>query len=141
MGVKLEVIYQGGLRCSAVHGPSGAALLTDAPLDNHGKGESFSPTDLVAAGLATCMLTIIGIFAERHALDLRGMRVAVTKEMAATPIRRIARLACEIEVPLPNDSPHREAIERAALMCPVHQSLHPDIDKPIVFRWDCKPQS
>lgn len=133
--VKIEVEYQGALRCAARHTPSGTQLITDAPVDNHGKGESFSPTDLVATALATCMATIMGIFAERHEIDLRGMKLSVTKDMVATPVRRIARLAVDIWVPCPSNHPLREALERAALTCPVHHSLHPDVDKPVVFHW------
>src|SRR5476649_1090449 len=113
--VQIEIEYTGGLRCSAQHGPSQNRLLTDAPVDNHGKGESFSPTDLVATALGTCMETVMGIFAERHAIDLRGLKVTVLKDMIQAPVRRIARLASEIVVPLPASHPHREALERAAL--------------------------
>lgn len=133
--VRIDVTYQGGLRCESRHAPSDRTLLTDAPVDNHGRGESFSPTDLVATALGTCMVTIMGIFAERHGIDLRGTTVSVEKEMAAQPVRRIARLTCEIAVPLAADHPQREALERAALTCPVHQSLHPDVEKPVQFRW------
>ncbi len=135
MSVQIEIAYQGELRCAATHGPSKTQLFTDAPVDNHGKGESFSPTDLVATALGTCMLTIMGIFAERHGIDLRGTKVRVIKEMAATPIRRIARLDAEITLPLPANHPQREALERAALTCPVHQSLHPEVQKPVRFIW------
>jgi putative redox protein len=133
--VRIEVEYQGSLRCQALHAPSGTVLLTDAPVDNHGKGESFSPTDLVATALATCMATIMGIFAQRHEIDLQGMKLTVTKEMTTTAPRRIARLAVDIWPPCPADHPHRDALERAALACPVHQSLHPEVDKPVIFHW------
>ena len=109
--------------------------MTDAPVDNHGKGESFSPTDLVATALGTCMLTVMGIFAQRHALDLTGMSVTVQKEMTATLPRKIARLACEIRMPLEETHPLREALERTALTCPVHQSLHPEVEKPVLLVW------
>ena len=132
--VHIEIAYRGELRCSATHGPSRTELITDAPVDNHGKGESFSPTDLVATALGTCMLTIMGIYAERHGIDLRGVKVTVTKEMTPPP-RRIARLACVMELPLPSTHPHRDALERAALTCPVHASLNPDVEKPVEFRW------
>jgi uncharacterized OsmC-like protein len=135
MSVQIDITYEGSLRCSALHAPSKNRLLTDAPVDNHGKGESFSPTDLVATALGTCMLTIMGIFAERHAIDLRGTTVRVLKEMTATPVRRISRLETEIRVPLPENHPQREALERAALTCPVHQSLHPEVQKPVHFVW------
>jgi uncharacterized OsmC-like protein len=133
--VKISIRYEGGLRCEAVHGPSGQKLFTDAPVDNHGKGESFSPTDLVATALGSCMATIMGIVAERHQLDLADMKIEVTKEMSKDTPRRIARLATVIDVPLPADHPDREILERAALTCPVHQSLHPEIEKPLEFRW------
>ncbi len=133
--VHISIEYQGELRCSATHGPSQTQILTDAPLDNHGKGQSFSPTDLVATALGTCMLTVMGIFAQRHGIDLRGTQVSVAKEMASAPVRRIARLSTEIRVPLPADHPQREALERAALTCPVHQSLHPDVEKPVAIIW------
>lgn len=138
MSVRIEAAYQGDLRCQATHGPSGAVLLTDAPVDNQGKGESFSPTDLVATAMATCMMTIMGIFARRHEIDLRGTTVSVDKEMTQVPVRKISRLTCEIRVPLPEDHPHREALERAALTCPVHQSLAPDVEKPVRFVWGAK---
>ncbi len=133
--VKVSIRYEGGLRCAAVHGPSGTAINTDAPVDNHGRGESFSPTDLVAAGLGTCMATVMGIVAERHGIDLRGMRVEVTKEMSADTPRRIARLATTIRMPVAADHPQRALLENAALICPVHQSLHPDVQKPVDFHW------
>jgi uncharacterized OsmC-like protein len=133
--VKISIRYEGGLRCEAVHGPSGQQLFTDAPVDNHGKGESFSPTDLVATALGSCMATIMGIVAERHKLDLTGMKIEVTKEMSQDTPRRIARLTTVIDVPLPPDHPDRELLERAALTCPVHQSLHPEIEKPLELRW------
>jgi putative redox protein len=81
------------------------------------------------------MLTIMGIFAQRHAIDLRGTRVTVQKEMTNVPVRRIARLTTEIHLPVGDDHPHREALERAALTCPVHQSIHPDVEKPVRFVW------
>ncbi len=134
MSVQIDIAYEGELRCRATHGPSGTVLVTDAPVDNQGKGESFSPTDLVATALGSCMLTVMGIFAQRHAFDLTGTSVTVRKEMTPPP-RKIARLACEIRVPLEEAHPLREALERAALTCPVHQSLHPDVEKPVLFVW------
>ena len=133
--VQIEMTYDGQLRTTAKHGPSGNTLITDAPVDNHGRGESFSPTDLVATALGTCMATVMGILAERHAIDLRGMRVTVKKEMVQTPVRRIGRLTTEIHVPLPADHPQREMLERAVHSCPVHASLHPDVEKPVTFHW------
>jgi uncharacterized OsmC-like protein len=133
--VKIATTYEGGLRCEATHGPSGTTLLTDAPVDNHGKGETFSPTDLVATALGACMMTIMGIVAERHAIDLVGMRVETVKEMTQAPPRRIASLRTRLMIPLPPDHPQRSLLEQAALTCPVHKSLHPDIDAAIEFVW------
>ena len=133
--IQIVTHYQGGLRCEATHGPSQNKVITDAPVDNHGKGESFSPTDLVATALGTCMATVMGIYAEAHDLDLKGMTVTVNKEMTQVPVRRVARLTCEIVVPLPVNHPRREALERAALTCPVMQSLHPEMEKPVKFIW------
>jgi putative redox protein len=135
MSVQIDLVYRGELRCEATHGPSRTQLFTDAPVDNHGKGESFSPTDLVATALGACMLTIMGIYAKRHEIDLTGTTVTVLKDMAQVPVRRIAKLTTEIRVPISNDHPHREALERAAFTCPVHQSLHPDVEKPVTFVW------
>ena len=133
--VQIEMIYDGQLRTTATHGPSGNSVITDAPVDNHGRGESFSPTDLVATALGTCMATVMGIFAERHGIDLKGMRISVKKEMVQVPIRRIGKLSVEIQVPLASDHPHRAALERTVHTCPVHQSLHPDVEKPVTFHW------
>jgi len=133
--VQINIAYQGQLRCEAVHGPSGTKLSTDAPKDNHGKGESFSPTDLVATALGTCMLTIMGIVAQRHNLSLDGATVTVAKEMAAAPTRRIGRLAVEIHVPGTFDDEQRKLLENAARTCPVHKSLHPEIEIPVNFHW------
>ena len=135
MSVQIEIVYRGELHCDATHGPSGTQLSTDAPVDNQGKGESFSPTDLVATALGTCMLTTMGIYARRHEVDLSGGTVTVLKEMTQVPVRRIARLTTEIRLPVSADHPQREALERAALTCPVHQSLHPDVQKPVTFVW------
>ncbi len=133
--VEVHIHYLGDLRCEAAHGPSKTTLLTDAPVDNHGRGESFSPTDLVATALGTCMVTTMGIFAQRHGIELRGTKITVQKEMTSVPTRRIARLTCEISIPLPPSHPHRAALESAALTCPVHRSLHPEVEKPVSFLW------
>jgi uncharacterized OsmC-like protein len=133
--VTLSTIYEGGLRCRATHGPSGTTLITDAPVDNHGKGESFSPTDLVATALGACMMTIMGIVAERHGLDLAGMKAETVKEMSKEPPRRIAGLRTRLTVPLPPDHPQRQLLEQAAHTCPVHKSLDPSIDAAIEFVW------
>jgi uncharacterized OsmC-like protein len=133
--VRLTTTYEGGLRCRAVHGPSGTTLVTDAPVDNHGKGESFSPTDLVATALGACMMTVMGIVAERHGLDLTGMTTETVKEMTKEPPRRIASLRTRLTIPLPADHPKRSLLEQAAHTCPVHKSLHPEIDASVEFVW------
>ena len=133
--VKVDVIYEGDLHTRAIHGPSGAELATDAPVDNEGKGELFSPTDLVGTAMGTCMLTIMGIYARRKGLAIEGAKASVEKTMSTDAPRRIVRLAIEIEVPLPAHHPDCRALEMAALGCPVHQSLHADMEKPVVFRW------
>ena len=133
--VEVTVRYEGNLRCSATHGPSGTVILTDAPVDNHGKGEAFSPTDLLAAALPSCMMTIMGIVAQRHGIALEGMTATTRKEMTTEGPRRIRRLVTTIRVPLPESHPHREALERAAHTCPVHKSLGAEVDMPVEFVW------
>ncbi len=135
MAVSISVDYEGGLRCKTTHGPSQNQFFTDAPVDNHGKGESFSPTDLVATALATCMATVIGIKAQQKGYDLPGMKVSVEKHMSEDSPRRIVRLPLTIEIPLPADHPDRKLLEATALGCPVHHSVHADIDKPVTFLW------
>lgn len=131
--VQIDVTYVGGLRCEAVHGPSNQTLVTDAPVDNRGKGERFSPTDLVATALGTCIPTIMAMVAEREKIDLTGLRVTVTKEMAAAPPRRIAKLATRIVMPAGLDERQRAKLEKAAHTCPVHQTLQGNVEMPIEF--------
>jgi uncharacterized OsmC-like protein len=133
--VSISIEYTGNLHCNAIHGPSGAQLATDAPTDNQGKGEAFSPTDLVATALGTCIATTMAIVAERHEVDLQGMTVQVSKEMADAP-RRIGRLTTEVHVPLPADHPQRELLEKTALGCPVHRSLAAEMERPTQFFWE-----
>ena len=135
MSVEIRTVYDGQLHCTATHGPSQVQLSTDAPLDNGGRGESFSPTDLVATALGTCVMTILGLVAERHQLDLRGTQVQVIKEMVQKPIRRIGALKTTVRFPagLQVGDEDRKRLETAAHQCPVHQSIHPDIDAPIDF--------
>lgn len=135
MSVEVSIVYQGELRCEATHGPSGVKLHTDAPVDNHGRGESFSPTDLVATALGACVLTILGIQAEKHQIDLSGTRVTVQKHMSSDLPRRIAKLPVQVVIPIAVDDRMRTVLERAAHTCPVHQSLHAEIEKPIEFQW------
>ncbi len=132
--VTINITYTGDLHCEATHGPSGTKLSTDAPKDNQGKGESFSPTDLVATALGSCILTVMGITARKLGVAMEGAQVTVTKEMQASP-RRIARLSAQVTMPAGIATEHRAALEHAAHTCPVHQSLHPEIDAPIIFAW------
>jgi putative redox protein len=133
--VQISIDYTGKLHCTATHGPSDTLLATDAPLDNQGKGESFSPTDLVATALGTCIATTMAIVAERHGVELQGMTVQVSKEMADAP-RRVGRLTTEVHVPLAANHPQRELLEKTALGCPVHRSLAAEMERPTKFFWE-----
>jgi putative redox protein len=133
--VAIQVEYQGDLHCKAVHGPSATELSTDAPTDNQGRGESFSPTDLVATALGTCMLTVMGIMARALQIDLAGTTATVEKEMTASAPRMIKSLAVKIHVPHSITPENQQKLERAAHTCPVHKSLHPDVETPIDFTW------
>jgi putative redox protein len=132
--VEIKLSYEGDLHCNAVHGPSGKILETDAPLDNNGRGEAFSPTDLVATALGACMATVIGIVAKRKEIAVEGMKVAVRKHMSEDMPRRIKKLELDLDIPLPASHPDRKILESAANGCPVHHSLHPDID--VVMNWN-----
>lgn len=137
MSVEITAQHHGGQKVVAVHSPSGAKLATDAPRDNGGQGNDFSPTDLVATALGSCILTIMGLVAARHELDLAGARVQVIKEMVSHPLRRIGSLKTTVTFPaglVPEQI--RSRLETAAGKCPVHQSLHHDIDAPIVFIYE-----
>ena len=140
MAVEIEVAYQGNLHTQATHGPSGKTLVTDAPVDNGGKGESFSPTDLVATALGTCTLTVIGIVAQRNNLDVTGIHAHVVKEMVTQPKRRIGTLRTTITFPhaaaIKLSTEDRKRLEQAAHHCPVHQSLLAEIDAPITFVYE-----
>lgn len=132
--VEIDVTYRGELRCGAVHGPSGSELVTDAPVDNRGRGESYSPTDLIATALGSCMLTIMGIRARAAGWPLEGATVRVTKHMVADPRRRISKL--DVRFALPDLSAEaRAALEEAAQTCPVFESIHPGIEVPVHFGW------
>jgi len=128
--------YVGDLRVETRHGPSGAELATDAPVDHDGLGRSFSPTDLVAAALGTCIVTVIGIVARRRGVDIVGTRFHVTKEMVADPQRRIGRLATTVHLPASIPAQERTILERAAHTCPVHQSLGECVEAPITFLYE-----
>ncbi|RCK78362.1 MAG: putative stress-induced protein OsmC [Candidatus Ozemobacter sibiricus] len=137
MGVPIRVIYQGDLHCEAVHGPSGSVLHTDAPLDNGGRGERFSPTDLVATALGSCVLTILGLLARQHGWPLEGTRIDLVKEMVTDPVRRIGRVTADVHFPagLRFSAKDRLIIRRAAETCPVKHSLHPDVTVDLRFHF------
>ncbi len=135
--VKSTGTYQGGLNCQLTHEPSGKVIETDAPKDNHGRGAAFSPTDLTAASLASCMVTTMGIVSKlKYGTDLpAGIRWEVTKEMSTDKPRRITRLAVEIWLPFPKTKDPEGVLEQAAINCPVAQSLSPSVEKPVTFHW------
>lgn len=137
--IEIRIGYEGELRCSAVHGPSKNVVTTDAPVDNNGKGEAFSPTDLVATALGTCMATVMGMAAERKKISLEGLKLKVGKVMSDDQPRRIARLEVEIDMPIAEDHPDKKLLQSTVLGCPVHHSIHPDIQVPIVWRWSQVP--
>lgn len=129
-----KVTYTGDLRTKSVHLQSGSEIITDAPTDNNGKGEAFSPTDMVANSLATCMFTIMGIKANQMGINFDGSTALVTKIMKPEP-RMISKIIVEFDMKLNADEKTKTILERAALTCPVYLSLHPDIQKEISFRW------
>lgn len=129
----IDSTYTGQLRCLASHGPSGTILETDAPTDNQGKGERFSPTDLVATALSTCMLTIMGIVAERHGWTLEGCSARVEKTMSRETPRRIAQLTVWVTLPDGLQEQQRALLQRAAETCPVKVSLEGAI--PMELHW------
>lgn len=133
--VAISIEYTGDLHCVAKHGPSGEIISTDAPKDNEGKGETFSPTDLLATSLGTCIGTVMGIYARRKGIDLKSMLLEVKKEMTNDPVRRIGRLSVDIHMPISLSEEEREKFLKIAHTCPVHKSLHPDIQTPIIFHW------
>lgn len=128
------VKYLGELRTESTHLQSGAKIFTDAPVDNHGKGEAFSPTDMVANALATCMFTVMGIKAQDLNINLIGATAAVTKVMGTEP-RRIIEIHVVFTMGIHVDDKTKTILERTAYTCPVHNSLHPDIKKEITFNW------
>ena len=130
-----KVTYLGGLRTTNEHLKSGNTYITDAPIDNHGKGEGFSPTDTVATGLANCMLTVMGIKAAQMDVDLKGATAAVTKVMSQDLPRRIVEIKVEIHFPKGIDAKSQKILTHTAHTCPVHYSLHPDIKKKINLQW------
>ena len=131
----IQTLYLGDLRTEITHVQSGNKVMTDAPTDNNGKGEAFSPTDLCVTALASCAMTIIGIYGKMHDVDVTGTSIEVTKTMSANP-RRIGKL--EVVFTMPDreyTDKQKTMIERAAHTCPVHLSLHPDVEQVFTFRW------
>ncbi len=135
MAVEIDITYEGGLRCSATHGPSRQNLNTDAPVDNGGAGAAFSPTDLVATALGTCMATVMGLVAKRDHLNIEGLQIQILKEMTADPVRRIGSLKTRLVFRrgAALSATDRAKLEAAARICPVKQSLHPDVKTPVEF--------
>lgn len=133
--VKIDVRYAGHKKCDLKH-PEGATLRTDAPKDIGGEASAFSPTDLVAAGLASCILTTIAMYAERHGLDIQGATATVEKHMTTPPSpRRLGRLPVVVTLPASIPAEMRERVEKVGHACPVHASLHPEVDAPIEYRY------
>lgn len=135
---QMEVVYLGDLRTSATHLASGQKIETDAPVDNQGKGQRFSPTDLTCSSLASCMMTIMGIMAQRDQIDMTKLKARVQKIMASTP-RKISEIIVHIDWPdcplAQDDQKQREKYKRAALTCPVHLSLDESVKKTIHFNF------
>src|ERR1017187_2852956 len=134
--VRITGEYQGGLHCAAIHEPSGNVLSTDAPRDNQGRGEAFSPTDLVATAFGTCIATTMAIAARKHGVDIAGLKFEVTKEMAPDSPRRVFRLNARFWMPAAARKVPAGFLEKAASTCPVHQSLAPSVEKIIDFAWE-----
>ena len=129
---KTNIVYQNNLRTESEHIASGEKIITDAPADNNGKGEAFSPTDLVATALGSCMITIMAISANKYDIDVTGTNASVKKIMGSDP-RRISEISIDINMNKNIEEKDRKRLERAALACPVHKSLHPDLEKKIRF--------
>jgi uncharacterized OsmC-like protein len=129
-----NITYVGDLRTVCIHLQSGTQILTDAPTDNHGKGEAFSPTDLVATALGSCMVSIMGIKSKDLNVDLKDSTVSITKIMQAEP-RKIAKIEVILNMAIETSEKNKTILERAAMTCPVLLSLHPDIEKDVVFNW------
>ncbi len=133
--VTITARYDGELRCTATHGPSKSTVATDAPADNQGRGELFSPTDLVATALATCAMTTMAIVARREQIPFEAATATVEKHMVADPSRRIGRLPLTIVIPGKPTEAQRKKLEAAARACPVHKSLAPNVDAPITIEY------
>jgi len=130
-----KVTYTGELRTSCEHQRSGDSFITDAPVDNNGLGQAFSPTDTVATGLASCVLTMMGMKASSLEIDLSNSTAEVTKHMASDP-RRISKIEIDLKLPADISDKNQKILVHTANTCPVHYSLHPDIEKVITFNWE-----
>lgn len=133
--VRIDVVYEGDLHTSSCHLPSGASVVTDAPVDNQGRGESYSPTDLLASATGSCMMTIMGIAARQHRWALEGMSVEIEKHMQEDP-RRVSRLVLRFEMPTGLPEKAHSVLVNAARTCPVAKSIHPDIGLDVTFNWN-----
>lgn len=129
-----RITYLGELRTSSQHLRSGSEVISDAPVDNHGKGEAFSPTDLLANSLGSCMITIMGLKAAGLGVDITGMTADITKHMQAEP-RMVSKIEVVLNMNIQADEKTQTILERAAMTCPVYLSLHPDIEKVVNFNW------
>lgn len=129
-----SIEYVGDLRTICIHLQSGTQILTDAPTDNHGKGEAFSPTDLVATALGSCMVSIMAIKSKDLEVDLKDSTVSITKIMQAEP-RKISKIIVELNMSIETSDKNKTILERSAMTCPVLLSLHPDIEKEVTFNW------
>lgn len=132
---KIFCEYTGDLHCTLTHGPSSTVIYTDAPIDNHGKGESFSPTDLVAAALVSCIAVTLALFGSDRNWNLKGMRIEIQKNMMSEPERRIESLLLHMWMPINLSQEERRICQRVAQTCPVHRSLHPGIEISLFFHW------
>jgi putative redox protein len=133
--VQQNIRYLGELRCEAIHGPSSVHLITDAPTDNQGKGESFSPTDLVVTALATCIITTAGIIAQREHVNLEGTKIYAEKHMSTDSPRRIVKVVLDFDMPKSIPLNFRTKLKATAASCPVKQSMHPDVEVDMSFRF------
>ncbi len=132
---QIDIWYEGDLSTRCVHRESGTEIITDAPKDNQGLGRVFSPTDLLAASLGSCVLTLMGIVARKLNIDIKGTKLTISKEMAAAPVRRIGRLAVHVHCPHVFATDVMEKLIQAAMGCPVKHSLHPDVQQEMTFQW------
>lgn len=136
MSVRIDVHYEGDLHCTAIHTPSGDRMLTDAPPDNRGRGAHFSPTDLVAAAMGTCVLTVMGVVARDRDIDMRGARAEVHKHMSEVPRRHISKLTVEVTLPARLGDKERRILEGAGHACPVHNSLATHTEVALTFVYE-----